>query len=241
MPLRASQIAANLAAVRRQMAAAAERSGWPANAVRLVAVTKYVGPAEIEALLACGCRDFGESLPQDLWTKAARFTGRGIRWHLIGHLQRNKVRRTLPLVDLVHSADSLRLLEAIDEWGREAGRTAEVLLEVNVSGDATKHGFKPDEIEPLWPRLAELPLVRVRGLMGMSGLEAKADAARRQFARLRELRDALLAGGAASAGGAAANGLTELSMGMTDDFEVAIEEGATLVRVGSALFEGNPP
>src|SRR5262245_20904703 len=116
----ASRIAANLTAVQGRIAAAAERSGRPADAVRLVAVTKYVGPAEIEGLLAAGCRDLGESRPQDLWEKAERFAGRGIRWHLVGHLQRNKVRRTLPLVDLLHSADGPRLLEAIDAWGREA-------------------------------------------------------------------------------------------------------------------------
>lgn len=228
----ASRIAMNLFSVRQRMAAAAERSGRPAEAVRLVAVTKYVGTAEIEALLAAGCRDLGEARPQDLWRKAETFRGRDVAWHLIGHLQRNKVARTLPLVDLLHSADSESLLMAIDAWGRSAARAAEVLLEVNISGDAAKHGFQPDDIVPLWPRLALLGGIRIRGLMGMSGREAQPDEVRRQFAALRVLRDKLLATGTDAAA------FSELSMGMTDDFEIAIEEGATLVRVGSALFEG---
>lgn len=198
----------------------------------MVAVTKYVGTAEIEALLAAGCRDLGEARPQDLWRKAEAFRGRDARWHLIGHLQRNKLSRTLPLADLLHSADGESLLAAIDAWGLSAGTKVGVLLEVNVSGDAAKHGFSPDKVVPLWPRLASFAGVRIRGLMGMSGREATPDEARRQFVALRLLRDELLAAGAHAAE------FRELSMGMTDDFEIAIEEGATLVRVGSALFEG---
>ena len=228
----ASRIAANLSGVRQRMATTAQRSGRSAEDVRLVAVTKYVGTAEIEALLAAGCRDLGEARPQDLWRKAEAFRGRDARWHLIGHLQRNKLSRTLPLVDLLHSADGESLLAAIDAWGRAAPGPVDVLLEVNVSGDVAKHGFSPEEVTPLWPRLASLAGVRIRGLMGMSGREATPDEARRQFVALRILRDALLAAGADAAE------FRELSMGMTDDFEIAIEEGATLVRVGSALFEG---
>jgi pyridoxal phosphate enzyme (YggS family) len=153
---------------------------------------------------------------------------------MIGHLQRNKARRTLPLVTLLHSGDSLRLLETVEEWAAEMGRTTDVLVEVNVSGDATKHGLAAGEVEPLLPRLAELSHVRIRGLMAMARWGGTLDEARADFVRLRELRDRLLTSCPPQIS------LQELSMGMSGDFEVAIEEGATLVRVGSALFEGVP-
>jgi PLP dependent protein len=228
----AQRIAENLQQVRDRIAVAAQCSGRSPDDVRLVAVTKYVGAAETRALVAAGCRDLGESRPQELWRKAAELADDEIRWHFIGHLQRNKLARTLPLVCLLHSGDSLRLLEAIAAESDERARSALVLLEVNVSGDATKHGFGPEEIEPLGDRLAALGGVEIRGLMAMAGREGGPDDARREFARLRELRDRLQ-----SAWGGRFE-LKELSMGMSSDFEIAVEEGATLVRVGSALFEG---
>jgi pyridoxal phosphate enzyme (YggS family) len=228
------RIADNLARVREQIAAAAQRSGRAADSVTLVAVTKYVGLDEARALLAAGCYDLGESRPQDLWSKADALAGEPVRWHMIGHMQRNKVRRTLPHVSLFHSGDSQRLLAALDQTSAELSRRTPVLLEINVSGDKSKHGFAPQELEPLLPQLAELNHLEIRGLMCMAGLEGGRDQARADFSRLRELRDQLkpIAPPTIS--------LDELSMGMSDDFDVAIEEGATLVRVGSALFEGLP-
>ncbi len=246
---REERIAENLTAIQQRVADAAERSGRTAADVTLVGVTKYVGVPETEALIAAGCRDLGESRPQELWAKAAALSdlgrsapapaparadppGAGLRWHLIGHLQRNKVKRTLPLLWLTHSGDSLRLLKALDQSATALQGCARVLLEVNISGDDAKHGFAPDELPVILPQLAELKQLHVQGLMAMARLAGDAEAARRDFAALRELRDRLRPGCPAEVG------LDQLSMGMSRDFEVAIEEGATMVRVGSALFEG---
>jgi len=214
------------------MADAGQRSGRRPEEVSLIAVTKYVGVEEIDALLAAGCTELGESRPQQLWTKADQLQGRSIHWHMIGHLQRNKARRTLPNVTLLHAGDSLHLLEAVDRLSQEAGRITDVLVEVNVSGDATKHGFAADEVEPLLPKLAELRGLRIRGLMAMAAWGGSLDEARQDFIRLRDLRDKLAASCPPEIS------LSELSMGMSGDFEVAIEEGATMVRIGSALYEG---
>jgi PLP dependent protein len=238
MPAPSDQIADNVTRIRERIAAAAARSGRSADDVLLVAVTKYVAADWIRPLVAAGCRDLGESRPQHLWEKATMFSDPPIRWHLIGHLQRNKIRRTLPLTHLIHSVDSPRLLAEIDQEasqgndGDQEKRAVSVLLEVNVSGESAKHGFAPEAIEPLVERLAEYPNVAVRGLMCMAGLEGDALAARHDFATLRRLRDRLLPRCPPNVS------LDELSMGMSGDFEAAIEEGATIVRVGSALFEG---
>jgi pyridoxal phosphate enzyme (YggS family) len=231
MPDIAARIAENVSHIRGRIADAAARSGRAASDITLVAVTKYVSAAEVRALVAAGCRELGESRPQQLWEKAAELADLPIQWHLIGHLQRNKVRRTLPLVAMIHSVDSPRLLAAIDA---ECGGTREfssVLLEVNTSGETAKHGLQPGEVEPLLTELPRYRHVAVGGLMCMASLEGGADAARRDFAALRQLRDRLR--GRCPPGVA----LDELSMGMSGDFETAIEEGATIVRVGSALFE----
>lgn len=229
----AQRIAENLQQVQARIAAAAARSSRQASAIQLVGVTKYVGAEETRALVAAGCLDLGESRPQELWRKAAEFSDQPVRWHMIGHLQRNKLARTLPLVSLIHSGDSVRLLEAIHaESVSSSAPPSPVLLEVNISGDVAKHGFAPAELEPLGETLALLRGLEIRGLMCMAGREANLDEARREFAQLRELRDRLQA-----AWGERWK-LNELSMGMSGDYEVAVEEGATLVRVGSALFEG---
>ncbi|MCE9548215.1 MAG: YggS family pyridoxal phosphate-dependent enzyme [Planctomycetia bacterium] len=217
----------NLARVRERIANAAARCGRSPDEIRLVAVTKYVDAALAQAVVAAGCHDLGESRPQELWSKAAAMPGDGIRWHLIGHLQRNKVRRTLQVAGLIHSLDSLRLAEAI-----QADAAANVLLEVNISGDESKQGLAPDEVASLLPQLAELDRIQVRGLMTMSHREGGLDVAQADFARLRELRDRLVCELPPSVS------LDELSMGMSDDFEAAVLEGSTIVRVGSALFEG---
>jgi pyridoxal phosphate enzyme (YggS family) len=229
------RIAENVACVRRRMAEAAARSGRKADEVTLVAVTKYVDEPLVRAVVQAGCDMLGESRPQALWEKAPRLADLAVRWHLIGHLQRNKVRRTLPLATLIHSADSLELIADIDRIAGEQSREAKVLLEVNVSGEDAKHGCAPAAIEPLLPQLAGYRHVRVGGLMCMAGLEGGPDRARRDFAALRALRDRLrhrCPEGVV---------LDDLSMGMSGDYEAAIEEGATIVRVGSALFEGVLP
>jgi len=226
------QLRENLSRVRDQVAAAAQRSGRSPSEVRLIGVTKYVSVEIARELAAAGLADLGESRPQELWRKAEGLADLPVRWHMIGHLQRNKIRRSLPAISLLHSGDSLRLLEALDEECAAQQRRQDVLIEVNVSGDATKHGFPPSEVAAALPRIAELKNLRVVGLMTMAALEGGPERARRDFATLRELRDQLRSDLPAGID------LRELSMGMSDDFEQAIEEGATMVRVGSALFEG---
>lgn len=228
-----THIAANLAEIRRRIAAAAARSGRAPDAVRLIAVTKYVGLEEIRALVAAGCTELGESRPQQLWDRAAALADLAVHWHMIGHLQRNKVQRTLPLVATVQSVDSLRLAEAIDSTAGELGRVVPVLLEVNISGEEAKSGFAPTEIGPLLPKLIALTKIDIRGLMCIAGLEGGDAEARREFGALRALREQLQ-----TCCGNAIH-LDELSMGMSGDFEIAIEEGATMVRIGSALFEAD--
>ena len=227
-----SCIAENLARVRQQIASAAARSGRGASAVTLVAVSKYVDVDAAQMLLELGCKDLGESRPQELWRKAEALADQDVRWHFIGNLQRNKVRRTLPHVTLLHACDSLRLLDEIDRIARETERELKVLLEVNISGDASKHGFQKPEMLSVIESLAGYKQLQVCGLMGMASLDGTIDDARREFESLRLLRDSLLNKLPSDVE------LKELSMGMSGDFEAAIEEGATIVRVGSALFEG---
>jgi pyridoxal phosphate enzyme (YggS family) len=235
-----SRLIDNLNHVRERIAGAARRSGRSADSVSLVAVTKCVPEQVIEALIEAGCVDLGESRPQALRAKAAALASRyrerehppAIRWHQIGHLQRNKVESILPLVALIHSADSVRLLQAIDQAAGKNQTQVNVLIEVNVSGDATKHGFAAADLKPALPAIAGLANVSVRGLMCMAARDGDEAVARENFAALRQLRDRLI-------GEAPENtSLDELSMGMSSDYEIAIEEGATMVRVGSALFEG---
>jgi pyridoxal phosphate enzyme (YggS family) len=228
----------NLAALRGRIAAAAKRSGRSTDEIRLVAVTKYVGPELARQLVTAGCQDLGESRPQELWDKAVALdeaSDRQARWHLIGHLQRNKVDRTLPLVSLIHSGDSMRILTAIDQAAAKLNQSVPILLEVNISEEPAKHGFAVEEVRCNLPAIAELKSIEVRGLMCMAGREGDLDQARREFAQLRELRDRLRQVTPANIR------LDELSMGMSGDFEAAIEEGATIVRIGSALFEGIMP
>jgi pyridoxal phosphate enzyme (YggS family) len=222
----------NLNQVRERIAAAAWRSGREPSAITLVAVTKYASTASIAALVDAGCLDLGESRPQQLWQRAPEFAHRSVRWHLIGHLQRNKVARTLPLVSLIHSCDSLRIAAALNQAAAQSAKPIDVLLEVNISGDPAKGGFAAEEVAPGLDQLAGLSQLRIRGLMAMAGTPDDAAAARSDFRRLRELRDRLRTNCPPNVL------LDELSMGMSGDYEVAIEEGATIVRVGSALFEG---
>jgi pyridoxal phosphate enzyme (YggS family) len=221
-----------LAVVEARLSAACARARRPRAAVTLVAVTKTVR-ADVAALLpALGVTHLGESRPQELWRKAAALPP-GVHWHLIGHLQRNKVERTLPLAELIHSADSLRLLQALEQEAARQQRDVPVLLEVNASGEASKHGFAPADVGAVLPHLAALQRVRVRGLMTMAAYqEEDAERCRPTFAGLRGLAERLRPQVPRG------HHLGELSMGMSNDFEVAVEEGATLVRLGTVLFEG---
>jgi pyridoxal phosphate enzyme (YggS family) len=227
----AARIRENLAEVRDRVVAAAARAGR-SDPPRIVGITKYVEPPVARLLAEAGLDDLGESRPQELWRKASALADLQVCWHLVGHLQRNKVRRTLPLVACIHSADSLRLLEEISREAVSQNLTANVLLEVNVSGEAAKTGLGPHEVEPLFPAIAGLPRLQVMGLMTMASHEGSPDRTRREFAALRELRDRLAQKCPPNIG------LSQLSMGMSGDYEIAIEEGATIVRIGSALFEG---
>ena len=232
MPLE-TQLAANLDSIRQRMQAACGRAGRPAEAVTLVAVTKYARLDWVRALTAFGTLDLGESRPQQLAARAVELDG-AIRWHLIGHLQRNKARRILPLVARIHSVDSLRLLTFLDNLAGELDLRPPVLLEVNVSGEESKNGFAPEDLLQQWPVVLACRQVRVDGLMTMAPLHDDPERSRPVFASLRRLRDRLQE---LSPPG---RGLPELSMGMSGDFEVAIEEGATFIRLGSDLFEGLP-
>ncbi|MBA61050.1 MAG: YggS family pyridoxal phosphate-dependent enzyme [Planctomycetaceae bacterium] len=225
-------IADNLVKVQQNIAEAARKSGRSADDVSLVGVCKYFD-ADITRLVAeAGLLDLGENRPQQLWDKAAMLEQLPIRWHQIGHLQRNKVRRTLPLIHLFHAADSLRLLKEINKEADRINTKQDVLLEVNVSGEEAKHGFAPQEMESVLEQCAKLTSVRVRGLMAMAGLNSGIDGAAADFASLRELQQRLLAFKPENVE------LGELSMGMSRDYDIAIEHGATIVRVGSSLFEG---
>ncbi len=225
------RIRRNLSGIRGRIAEAARKSGRSPHSIHLVAVTKFVGEAEIRALVEAGCTTLGESRPQQLWEKAIALASLPIKWHLIGHLQRNKAKRTVPLVEMIQSVDSMELAAALDRHAAEAGKRLPVLLEVNISGEPAKHGLAPAEVSPLLPDLGRLAHLEIRGLMCMASLEGGLDAARRDFAALRDLRDRLQTDCPDSVR------LDELSMGMSGDFEIAIEEGATMVRIGSALFE----
>jgi hypothetical protein len=216
-----------IASVRARIAEAAARANRDAASIVLVAVTKTVS-VQVTAIAAeLGLTDLGENRPQELWKKAEAVPS--AKWHLIGHLQRNKLERTVPLVTLIHSVDSSRLLAALDAFGRKRGTPVPVLLEVNCSGEASKGGFAPADMPAICDNAVSLSGVSVRGLMTMAAFVEDPQATRPTFAMLRELRDSLHTRTGLP--------LAELSMGMSNDFEVAIEEDATLVRIGTTLFE----
>lgn len=226
------KIRQNVVKIQDRIADAARRADRSPESVRLVAVTKYVDVEQTRAVIQAGCRLLGESRPQHLIPKAETLADEPVQWHMIGQLQRNKVRRLLPVISMLESIDNLRLLEAVDRISGELGQTTTGLLEVNISGDPTKSGFLPEEMDRVVEQLDAYPHVRIRGLMGMASLTGGPDVARRNFATLRQLRDRLQETWSDHIT------LAELSMGMSGDFEEAILEGATLVRIGSALFEG---
>ncbi len=226
------RIRENVESVQGRIAAAARRSGRAEAAVKLVAVTKK-WPAElVRPLVAAGALDLGENYPQELWKKVESLTDlhENVRWHLIGHLQSNKARRTLPLVQMIHAVDSLRLLQLLDTQARELNVPPAVCLQVNTSAEESKHGWSADEILADADAIAACRSIPIVGLMTIAGWGTDAETARPSFVQLRQTRDTLCQRTGIP--------LPELSMGMSSDFESAIEEGATLVRVGSAIFEG---
>jgi pyridoxal phosphate enzyme (YggS family) len=227
-----SLLADKLGAVEARIQAACRRAARPRDEVILVAVTKTVS-VEVAALLPeLGVIDLGENRPQAFWSRAGAL--RSVRWHFIGHLQRNKIERTLPLAHLLHSVDSLRLLHALEREAEKQQRSIEVLLEVNASREANKQGFAPEELAGVVPELVKMRRIHVRGLMTMAAFVDDPEESRPTFVTLRRLREELRREIGPP------HELAHLSMGMTNDFEVAIEEGATLVRIGTALFEGLP-
>ncbi len=213
-------VAGNVAAVRARMARAAERAGRDPGGVRLVAAAKTKGAEFVAAAIAGGVTDIGENYVQEAEAKRAQVRGPAC-WHLIGHLQRNKAARAAEIFDVIHGIDRLELGAALSRHGVARGRPVRVLVEVNLAGEATKHGVAPAQATELVAQLRALPQLAVEGLMAVPP-PAAPEATRPLFRRLRGLRDELA--------------LAELSMGMSDDFEVAIEEGATMVRIGRAIF-----
>jgi PLP dependent protein len=221
-----TDIRANLERVRERIARAAERAGRRAEDVLLVAISKTVDAGRIRQAIEAGVPALGENRVQEARGKVAEL-GRPVPWHLVGHLQTNKVRDALELFDVIQSLDRVELARELDKRGRARDRATNALVEVNVAGEASKGGVAPDGLGELLEAVAALPHVRVQGLMAIPPEAAEPDDARVWFRALRKLGERY--------------GLAELSMGMSGDFEVAIEEGATMVRVGTAIFGPRPP
>jgi pyridoxal phosphate enzyme (YggS family) len=228
------EIATNLARVQERIAEAAEKSGRSPDDIELVAVSKTHPAEKVQAAAEAGQVLFGESRVQEARVKIPLLPSR-LRWHFIGHLQKNKIRHALPLFELFHGIDSLALAQDLQRIADEDGMSPRVLLQVNVAGEASKHGFAPEALRRELEALLSLGRLTIEGLMTIPPLAPEAEAARRHFVALRELRNQLEADCDVR--------LPQLSMGMSDDFPVAIEEGATLVRVGSAIFgeRSRPP
>jgi pyridoxal phosphate enzyme (YggS family) len=226
---RKDMIAENFEAVTQRIAACCGRSGRPPGDVRLVCVTKEAPVDRMKEALGAGARTFGENRVQEAAAKHPSF-GPEVEWHLVGHLQTNKARDAVRIFNLIHSVDSLRLASEIDKEARKAGKVQDILIQVNTSGEASKFGIKPEEAGGLLKEISALANVRALGLMTIAPEADDPEAVRPYFRKLRELRDNI------NAVCRMPYAVRHLSMGMTNDFEVAIEEGATLVRVGRGIF-----
>jgi pyridoxal phosphate enzyme (YggS family) len=220
LPMSPDQVAASVVAVERRIVAACDRVGRRRESVTLVAVSKTFGADAASAAIAAGVTDLGENRVQEAKDKIGAVTG-SARWHLIGHLQSNKARDAVKLFDVIQTVDSLDLARRIARFAQADGKRQDVMIEVNVGREPQKAGIDPTDLEPVVRSITAIDALNVRGLMAIPPLGEPEDV-RRYFRELRVLRDGM--------------GLTELSMGMTDDFEVAIEEGSTLIRVGRAIF-----
>jgi hypothetical protein len=219
-----------LASVRDRLARAAGRAGRDPATVRLVAVSKTFSAEHVRAAAAAGQIDFGENKVQEALQKIAQTSDLPIRWHLVGHLQSNKARKAGAEFSMIHSVDDAALVTTLDESARAAGRSVQLLVQVDLAGEATKHGAREDELAPIFDAARGCRSARLVGLMVLPPATDDPEGARPYFRKLRGIRDGLLARGVDG------SMLTELSMGMSHDFEVAVEEGSTLVRVGSAIF-----
>ena len=220
-------LAVNFSAIQQRIAAACARAGRDPASVTLVAVSKGQPPEVIRAAADAGQTLFGENKNQEAKVKISLCPDR-LQWHFIGHLQSNKCRDAVRLFSMIESVDSLALAEEINKWAGQSAKTMPVLLEVNVAGEATKFGFTPERLLAELERINALPKIEIHGLMTIAPWSPEPERTRTVFRRLRELNE--------SCGKILGAPLTQLSMGMSGDFEVAIEEGATLVRVGTALF-----
>lgn len=227
-------VAQNVARVQERIRLAAQRVGRDPSTVRLVAAAKTVDTARVRAAIAAGVPIVGENYLQEARRKIGQLGHETAEWHLIGTLQRNKVRYVFDLFDMLHAVDRLELAEEIHRRGERLNRSMPVLLEVNIGGETTKSGFSPQALLDSLETLAALTCVQVRGLMTIPPLTATPEEARPYYQELRDLRDRLIRQGIGGLD------LSELSMGMTADFEVAVEEGATMVRVGTAIFGSRP-
>ena len=221
-------LTSNLASVRDRIAAAERRSGRPAGSVTLIGVVKTLPAETLAAAVALGLGDLGENRVQEAESHQRSVPRTAVRWHMIGHLQRNKAGRALELFDVFHGIDDLELARSLAERAARSERRVKTLLEVNVSGESTKYGVSPDDAAVLAEQFEGLASLELVGLMTVGAPVEASELARPGFARLRRLRDAI----ARRLG----RPLPELSMGMSGDYEVAVEEGATMVRVGTALF-----
>ena len=222
-----TSISENLERVREQIAQAAAKVGRAPGEVELVAITKTHAAEKVHEAIQAGQTLFGESRVQEARAKIPELPS-AIRWHFVGHLQKNKIRHALPLFEMIHSVDSLALAQEVNRIAEEEGMHPRVLLETNVAGEGSKFGFSPDKLREQMEELLVLPRLSIEGLMTIPPLTEEAEASRTYFGELRQLRDALNKEFNLK--------LPQLSMGMTQDYAVAIEEGATLVRVGTAIF-----
>jgi pyridoxal phosphate enzyme (YggS family) len=216
-----NEVAHNVERICERIRAAALRANREPEAVTLVAISKGVEPRQIEAATSAGQTLFGESKIQEARAKIPLVSQRA-RWHLVGHLQTNKAREAIALFELIHSVDSIKLALELNKWAERAGKVQGILLEVNTSGEASKFGFKLEDVSRALNEINRMPRIEVHGLMTIAPFVEDPEKARPFFRRLRERRDEA--------------GLRELSMGMTHDFVIAIEEGATMVRIGTAIF-----
>jgi PLP dependent protein len=226
----ASAIADRLATIRARIAAAARSAGRDPSSIRLVAVSKTFSIEAVREAYAAGQREFGENRVQEALQKIASSADLGISWHLLGHLQTNKVKKAAPAFSTIHSVDSVELLQKIDAAAADMGRTPELLIQVDLAGEATKFGVPPAAVPQLFDAAARCRAARLAGLMALPPVPESPEDARPWFRRLRELRDDWRAAGVPP------SMLAELSIGMSGDFEVAIEEGSTMVRIGTAIF-----
>ena len=225
-----SSIASRLARVRARIDAATRSVRRDPSSVRLIAVSKTFPIDAVREAFQAGHRDFGENRVQEALQKLERSADLPIRWHLLGHLQTNKARKAAPAFAMIQSVDGVELLEKLDQAAEDTGHAPELLIQVDLAGEATKFGVSPDEVPRLFEAAGRCRAARIVGLMTLPPVPETPEDARPWFRRLRDLRDQW------HASGVPAHMLRELSMGMSGDFEVAIQEGATMVRVGTAIF-----